>query len=121
MEWTSTVNEEKQYFEIVTSGIADRDGTLEMAKAIAVAMSNAGIKKVLIDHTNIESVSGRPAEVYQRSKQFEEVGVIHGIKVVEVVSPEHKEFFDFLETVCINRGYRFSIFCDKESALEWLH
>jgi hypothetical protein len=120
MEWTITIKEENQYGEIVTSGVADRSGSLDMAKAIAIALSKNKIKKVLIDHKNINSVSGETVEVYQRPKQFKEIGVIHGIKVAEVVKPEHKEFFNFLETVCVNRGYAFSIFNDQKSALEWL-
>lgn len=49
MEWTITLNEENQYVEIVTSGIADRDGSLEMAKEISMVLSKAKVKKVLID------------------------------------------------------------------------
>jgi hypothetical protein len=120
MEWTTTVHEEKQYIEIATSGVADRDGSLNMARAINEAMSKARIKKLLIDHGNITSISGKIKEVYQRPKQFQEMGVIRGIKIAEVVKPEHKEFFGFLETVCINSGYTFNIFNDRESALKWL-
>ena len=40
--------------------------------------------------------------------------------VAEVVKPEHREFFNFLETVCVNRGFIFSIFHDQKAALEWL-
>ena len=52
--------------------------------------------------------------------ELKEIGTIEGIMVAEVVKPEHKEFFNFLETVCVNRGYSFSIFEDRKSALEWL-
>ena len=45
MEWTITLNEEKQYAEIVTIGIADRDGSLDMAKAISKALNKNKIKK----------------------------------------------------------------------------
>jgi hypothetical protein len=120
MEWTITLNEEKQYAEVVTSGIADRDGSLHMAKAISIALSKTKIKKILIDHRNISMVSGRAVEIYERPMKFNEIGVIRGIKVAEVVKPEHKEFFNFLETVCVNRGYIFSIFDDQKTAIEWL-
>jgi hypothetical protein len=120
MEWTIRIGEERQYVEIVTSGIADKGGSLDMAKAIALALSTYKIKKILVDHGNIYSVLGNAIDVYSRPKQFQEFGVIHGIKVAEVIKPEHKEFFKFLETVCVNRGYTFSIFNDKETALEWL-
>ena len=77
-------------------------------------------KKVLIDHRNIGTVSGRTLEVYDRPVEFKEIGVITGIKIAEIVKPEHKQFFTFLETVCVNRGHMFSIFDDQKSALEWL-
>ena len=114
MEWTITPHEEDQYAEIITRGVADRNGSLDMAKAIAIAMSEHKIKKAFIDHRNIDSVSGRTGEVYQRPKQLQEMGVVSGLKIAEVVKPEHKEFFSFLETVCINRGFDFAIFIDQE-------
>ena len=39
MKWTITSNEEEQYAEIVTSGVADKDGSLAMAKAISTALN----------------------------------------------------------------------------------
>jgi hypothetical protein len=120
MEWTITIKEEEHYAEIITRGVADRNGSLDMVKAIAIAMSEHKIKKAVIDHRNIDSVAGRTVEVYQRPKQLQEMGVIPGLKIAEVVKPEHKEFFNFLETVCINRGFNFAIFIDQKSALEWL-
>ena len=120
MEWAITVNEEKQYAEIVTSGIADRDGSLDMVKALSKALSKTTIRKILIDHRKISATSGSAVQIYHRPMEFEEIGVTRDVKVAEVVKTEHKEFFSFLETVCVNRGYIFSIFDDKESALEWL-
>ena len=120
MEWTITLNEENQYVEVVTRGVADRDGSIDMAKATSIAMSKNRIQKALIDHGKINSVSGGIVEIYDRPKELKEIGTIEGIMVAEVVKPEHKEFFNFLETVCVNRGYSFSIFEDRKSALEWL-
>lgn len=120
MEWTTAINEENQYIEVATSGIADSNGSLEMAKAIPLALRNYKFKKILIDHRNITSVSGKVVDVYSRQKQFENIGVIHGIKIAEVIKPEHADFFKFFELVCTNRGYLFSIFNERESALDWL-
>ena len=93
---------------------------MDMAVAIAMTLGKTKIKKILIDHRNIQSVSGGTIDVFDRPKQLNDIGVVYGIKVAEVVKPEHKEFFDFLEVVCVNRSYQFSIFNDQESALEWL-
>jgi hypothetical protein len=120
MEWVITLNEEKQYAEVVTGGVADRDGSLEMAKDISRVLSKTKIKKILIDHRNIRAVSGGIVEVYQRPQELKEIGVISGIKVAEVVKADHKSFFRFLETVCVNRGFIFLTFDNEKSALEWL-
>ena len=120
MEWTISLNEDRHYAEVVTSGTADNVGSLAMVKAFSTTLGEIKIKRVLIDHRNINYVSGGTVDVYNRPKAFEEMGVFHNIKVAEVVKPEHRKFFDFLETVCVNRGYDFSIFEDEKSALEWL-
>jgi hypothetical protein len=120
MEWTITLNEENQYAEIVTRGLADRNGSLQMAKEISRILSKMEFKKLLIDHRNIDEVSGGIVEVYQRPQELKEIGIIPGIKVAEVIKSEHKAFFQFLETVCVNRGISFLTFEDKKSALSWL-
>jgi hypothetical protein len=120
MEWSITLNEEKQYVEIVTNGVADREGSLRMAKAISAALQKMKIEKILIDHRNISEVSGGTLEIYKRPTEFKKIGVIQTVKIAEVVKPEHKDFFSFLETVCVNFGFIFSVFHDRDSALEWL-
>lgn len=120
MEWQITLHRENTYIEVTTKGIADHESSLEMAKAIAKTMRTNRYTKVLIDHTNIEKVSGKVAEIYERPKLFKIIGVLLGIKIAEIINPHHLEHFRFLETVCINRGYKFSIFYDKTSALHWL-
>lgn len=120
MEWTITLNEETQYAEVVTCGIADQEGSREMAKEISMVLRKAKMKKVLIDHRNISAVSGGILESYHRPRELKEIGAVPGIHVAEVVKEDHKAFFSFLETVCVNSGYIFSIFNDKKSALEWL-
>lgn len=120
MEWTITLDEENRYAEIITSGIADKDGSLEMAKAIASTLQNNKWRKILIDHRNISAVKGSTIEVYNRPEQLKAMGVIYSVLIAVVVRPEHSDFFTFLETVCVNRGFSFSIFFDRKLALEWL-
>ena len=52
MEWTINIDEEKRYAEIVTSGVADMTGSLNMAKAIATSLGIHAISKILIVHTD---------------------------------------------------------------------
>lgn len=120
MEWSIILHEDKDYAEVVTNGVADKDGSLAMVKAISTALSGTKIKRILVDHRNISKASGGIVDVYDRPIKFKEMGVSQNIKVAEVVKPEHRKFFDFFETVCVNRGYDFSIFEEEKGALEWL-
>ena len=120
MEWNIVVHDEAGYVEVVTSGMADRDGSLNMATAITHAMRTNRITNVLIDHRNIEALSGEVVDIYERPKIFRLIGVILRIKIAEVIKPEHWEHFRFFETVCRNQGYRLSVFNEKDKALEWL-
>lgn len=120
MEWEITIHNEKKYMEIVTSGVADANGSKEMAKIIAETMRYNKLTKALIDHRNIISVVGQVTEIYERPKLFRIIGMILGIKIAEIISPDHVEHFDFFETVCRNQGFKFTIFYDKTNALEWL-
>jgi hypothetical protein len=120
MEWEITIHKDYEYIEIVTKGVADNHGSIEMAKSIAETMRHHRMTKALIDHRNVTNVSGNAVEVYERPKLFKIIGVILGIKIAEVIKPDHLEHFKFLETVCVNRGYKFSVFFDRTKALEWL-
>jgi hypothetical protein len=120
MEWTITQHTDDGYAEIVTQGIADKESSLAMAKACSDELRKSNITKILIDHSNISKVSGGIVDVYNRPKEMKKIGVSFDIKIAEIVRPEHKEFFKFLETVAVNRGFQFSIFLDREAALHWL-
>lgn len=120
MSWEISIRDEEKFAEVVTAGIADRDGSLKMVQEISPKFERYQIKKVLIDHSNIEDVSGSIPDVYIRPKEFDEVGVPRYIKIAEVIKPEHKDHFKFLELVLLNQGFDFMVFCDRKSALEWL-
>jgi hypothetical protein len=120
MEWKIVINDEDRYVEVTTSGIADKDGSLDMAKAITHTMRTNRITKALIDHRNVVSVMGGTVDIYDRPKLFKIIGAILRIKIAEIIKPEHLEHFKFFETVCVNQGYQISVFQDKEKALAWL-
>jgi hypothetical protein len=120
MEWELVFHKEEKYIEVISHGIADYDGSLNMAKFITETMRNNRVKKVLIDHRNITGISGQTIEIYDRPKVFKLIGIILGIKIAEIINPKHIEHFRFLETVSLNQGFQFSLFQDREEALEWL-
>ena len=120
MKWEIAVHDEDKYIEIITSGIADGDGSLNMARAIAQTMRAHRMTRTLIDHRNVESVIGNTVDVYHRPKILRIIGAILKIKIAEVIRPEHGEHFKFFETACRSMGYQLSVFQDKDEALAWL-
>jgi len=124
MEWKIEIynggNYKDRFIEVITSGIADKDGSLNMAKAIANTMRTNRITKALIDHHNLVSVTGDTIDIYNRPKLFGIIGAILRIKIAEIIKPEHIEHFKFFETVCRNKGYQIYVFHDREKALSWL-
>jgi hypothetical protein len=120
MEWELIVHKEEKYIEIITQGVADYDGSINMAKSVTETMRNNRITKGLIDHRNITGLSGKTIEIYYRPKALRLIGLILGIKIAEVIKPEHIEHFRFFETVCRNQGFTMSIFQEKSEALKWL-
>ena len=82
MKWEIVVHDEDKYIEVITSGIADGDGSLNMAKAIAQTMRAHRINKALIDHRNVESVIGNTMDPCVKLKGVAFLGTISG-SVVE--------------------------------------
>jgi hypothetical protein len=120
MEWTISFLLDERIVVIKTQGIADETSSFEMAKSIPKAMIEYKTIRCLIDHSAIKSVSGNASEIYNRPKKFLKIGIPFKVKIAEVVLPVYKEHFDFLETVCRNRGFDFRTFDDQESAIQWL-
>jgi hypothetical protein len=120
MEWKIIIHESPRYLEVITSGIADKDSSLEMAKAISENMRKNRITRALVDHRQIEAVEGKIVDIYDRPKIFWLIGVILSIRIAEVIKPEHVRHFSFFETVCLNHGYKFSIFQERGPAERWL-
>lgn len=119
MEWTIVLNAEHQCIEVVTRGIADKDTSLNMVNAIIHEMQTRQIKKVLIDHRNLENVAGSIMDIYERPQVLKDSGAL-GVKIALIVKPEHWGHFRFFETVCVNQGFSVSIFHDQKEAIAWL-
>jgi len=120
MEWTSSLLSAEKIVLIETSGCADEAGSLEMAKNIRKMMFKHKSFRCIVDHSKITSVTGKAVEIYNRPRKLFGIKIPFKVKIAEVVLPEHKEFFRFLETVCLNRGFSFKIFDSRESAIAWL-
>lgn len=120
MEWEVIYHDNPRYLEIVTRGVADEGASAVMAKAVKETMQAARLTRVLIDHRNITAVTGNIVAVRERPTLFRLIGVLLGVRIAELIRPEHREHFRFLETVCANRGYKLGVHYTREAALAWL-
>jgi hypothetical protein len=120
MELGITIHSEHKYIEFTTNGAVDNASSIDMARTIAKTMKHHRITKALIDHRNVTSITGSATDVYERPKIFRLIGIVLGIKIAEIIKPDHIDHFKFLETVCVNQGFKFMVFYDKPKALEWL-
>ncbi len=120
MEWDIRIQAEEKYLEVITRGDADHESSFRMAKALTETMRQKRITRVLIDHRQLESVSGGTIEIYHRPQLFRLIGIILGVKIAEIIPPEYLEHFHFFETVCRNQGFQIQIFQEKSPALNWL-
>ncbi len=120
MEWDIIINDEHEYIEVISRGIADKDSSLKMAKAVINEAEANNFKKVLIDHRNLEKVIGSVVDIYERPEELKESVTRLNYKIALIIKPEHWEHYRFFETVCVNQNLLLSLFQDKEEAISWL-
>jgi hypothetical protein len=120
MQWKVTFHPEDKYAEIVTSGKADKEGSMEMVRELISELSQKNYFRALVDHSHLESVSGSITDVYYRPKETADMGAVRTVRIAEIIRREHEEHFKFLEVVFKNRGMNMEMFFDRESALRWL-
>ncbi len=118
MEWAITIHDNR--IEISTGGIADRDSSIAMAKALTHEIRKRRIKRAVLDHSRLDSVTGSFVDIYERPNILKFIGAIAGIRIAEIVKPGHRGHFRFLETVCVNQGFELRIFSERDPAIQWL-
>jgi hypothetical protein len=91
-----------------------------MVKNIMLAMKEHKSLRCLLDHTEIRFVSGKTIEVFNRPEEIKKTGMPLNVRLAAVIPEIYTEHFNFLETVCKNRGISYRIFTNCKSATNWL-
>jgi hypothetical protein len=120
MEWKITLHDKPQYVEVHTSGIADKDGSLAMTKELIGVMRKNRVTRALIDQSRIEKFVGEPYDVHRRPQMMKILGALLNIRVAEIIQPEFREQFEYLEVVFQSQGFKFQIFQERDEAVQWL-
>ena len=120
MEATISYIPEDQIVIVKTHGDADVKSTSEMVKSIMTAMKEHHSVRCLLDHTEIHFNLGKTIEVFNRPEEIKNSGMPLTVKLAAVIPDHYKEHFNFLETVCTNRGIHYRVFEKSASAINWL-
>lgn len=120
MEFNISYNEEDQIVVVKTHGDADAKSSSEMVQNIMMAMKEHRSLRCLLDHTEIHFVTGKTIEVFNRPDVIKNTGMPLNVRLAAVIPESYREHFDFLETVCNNRGISYRVFANGKSATNWL-
>ncbi|MFN2299101.1 MAG: hypothetical protein ACK2UB_09650 [Anaerolineales bacterium] len=120
MEWKITLHDEPQYVEVATSGVADKEGSMNMAKELIGVMRKNKTTKALIDQRKIEKFVGENVDIHKRPQMMKFLGALLNIRIAEIIKPELREPFEYLEIVFQSQGFKFQLFQEREKAEQWL-
>lgn len=120
MEVNISYQPDDQIVVVKTHGDADARSSGEMVKSIMQVMMEHKSHRCLLDHTEINFVSGKTIEVFNRPEEIMNSGMPLSVKLAAVIPAKYREHFRFLETVCTNRGISYRVFANEISAINWL-
>lgn len=64
-------------------------------------------------------VTGRLVTLYERPELYQKIGLLRSVKKAVLLN-ELNEEWNFLETVCFNRGWNVRLFTDYLHSIDWL-
>ncbi len=116
MAWSVEGEVHPGYLTIRIAGNANADVSHEIIAAVFREMAMYSCPRVFID---IRSVEGRLGvlETFSMVSAYPSMG---GLRVAIVDRPENSNWYEFYETVSVNRGYNNKVFTDPERAIAWL-
>jgi hypothetical protein len=120
MEWKMLFNADENILFVKTYGVFDLGSKITLIKEFVLESEKQNCRQCLIDNSELWSTRIKFMEIYSLLEKFTELNVPRHVLIAEVVLEKYKKDFDFLETICHNRGYQVSAFSDIESALQWL-
>jgi hypothetical protein len=116
MAWRIETDMQPGYLTIRILGQADGRVSGEIIAGVFHEIASHNCASLLID---IRGVDGRLG-VLETFTLVSSYPSIQGLRVAIVDRPEYSSWFEFYETVSVNRGYHNRVFTDMEKAMEWL-
>ncbi|HNS21620.1 MAG TPA: hypothetical protein PKH24_14035 [Sedimentisphaerales bacterium] len=116
MAWCVEANPQPGYLNIRLVSDVDARAFEETVAAILREIAAHNGSKVLID---IREAKARPG-VLDTFGLISVWPAMHGLRVAILDRSENRRWFDFYETVSVNRGHNSRVFTDSEQAVQWL-
>jgi hypothetical protein len=116
MAWQIETDVQPGYLAIRILGNADARVTGEIIAGVFREIASHNCPNLLID---IRGIDGRLG-VLETFNLVSSHPSIQGVRAAIVDRPEYNSWFEFYETVSVNRGYHNKVFTDIEKAIEWL-
>jgi len=116
MEWRIETDVQPDYLVIRIVGRASARVAGDIIAAVFREIASHNHTNLLID---IRGADGRLG-VLETFNLVSNYPVIQGVRAAIVDRPEHGSWFEFYETVTVNRGYHNRVFTDIDKAIEWL-
>jgi hypothetical protein len=116
MTWRIETDLQPGYLIIRILGNADDRVSGEIVAGVFREIAAHKCPKLLVD---IRGVEGRLG-VLETFNLVSSHPSIQGVRAAIVDRPEYSNWFEFYETVSVNRGYHNKVFTEMEKAIEWL-
>ncbi len=122
MAWRLKIDSNLRFVELVLSGIVT-GADIHEATSKCIAMTNEkGVPGILIDSFRLEQAPAI-ADLYSLpAEQFVQEDLSHKVHFALIIpeSPRLKDYADFYETICNNRGWAVKLFETRKDAIECL-
>ena len=116
--WNLQYLPEKHLLLIKTWGIHSPKESDRLVTEISAMKLDSDQTTILIDHRDA-IIKFTTTEIFNLPQSYRQSELSQRFRVAlvfnQIGSDEH-----FYETVCVNRGYRFSVFADYDKAMNWL-
>ncbi|MEN6332637.1 MAG: hypothetical protein ABFE01_00155 [Phycisphaerales bacterium] len=116
MAWRIETDVQPGYLVIRVFGQADGRVAGEIIAGVFREIASHDCSNFLID---IRGIDGRLG-VLETFHMVSTYPSQQGVRAAIVDRPEYSNWYEFYETVSVNRGYHNKVFTDIEKAIEWL-
>ncbi len=116
MAWRIETDPQPEYLVVRILGSADARVVRDIVAGVFSEVAAHNPSKLLVDIRGIEGRLG----ILETFDMVSSYPSVQGVRAAIVDLPQNSNWFEFYETVSVNRGHHNKVFIDMEKATEWL-